>query len=258
MFMKRILKVCLASTIFSLYRVIDPWCRFSEISILAYHSISGAPLDTAVTPKVFRAHLSRLKAGGYSFVSLDDVVTHLDGASLPRKAVALTFDDGYVDFESAALPILDEFDAPATVFVVGDEVGARSALGNELPLLDADALARVGEHPRINIGYHSRTHVNLGKLSGSALEDEVRAPFVARYFAYPGGNYSAEAVDVVRAAGYDAAFSIKRDLVRRGKSRWLLPRIVVLKNDDEKDVVRHVSMVQHWYAVFRNLIKKYV
>ncbi len=256
--MKCILKVCLASTLFPLYRAMDPWCRFSEVSILAYHSISDAPLDTAVTPEIFRAHLSRLKSSGYSFVSLNDVIAHLDGATLPRKAVALTFDDGYADFESAALPILDEFDAPATVFVVGDEMGARSALGNTLPLLDADALARLNAHPRIDIGYHSRTHANLGKLSGSALEGEVRAPFPARYFAYPGGNYSAETVDVVRAAGYDAAFSIKRDLVRSGKSHWLLPRIVVLKNDDEKDVVRYVSMVQHWYAMFRNLIKKYV
>jgi len=256
--MKRILKICLTAVLFSLYRVMDPWFRFSEVSILAYHSISDAPLDTAVTPEIFRAHLSRLKSSGYSFVSLNDVVAHQGGAPLPRKAVTLTFDDGYADFESVALPILDEFDAPATVFVVGDEMRARSALGNTLPLLNADALARVRAQPHINIGYHSCTHVNLGKLSGSALEDEVRAPFVARYFAYPGGNYSAEAVDVVRVAGYDAAFSIKRDLVRRGKNRWLLPRIVVLKNDDEKDVVRYVSMVQHWYAMFRSLIKKYV
>ncbi|TSD05060.1 MAG: polysaccharide deacetylase [Parcubacteria group bacterium Greene0714_7] len=256
--MKRILKVCLSSVLFFLYRTIEPWCRFSEVSILAYHSISNAPLDTAVTSKMFRTHLSRLKADGYSFISLSDVVAYQGGASVPCKAVALTFDDGYADFESAALPILDEFDAPATIFVMGDEVGARSALGNALPLLNADALARVRAHPRIEIGYHSRTHANLGKLSGSVLEDEVRAPFVARYFAYPGGNYSAKAVDVVRVAGYDAAFSIKRDLVRRGKSRWLLPRIVVLKDDGEKDVVRYVSMVQHWYAMFRSLIKKYV
>ncbi len=89
---------------------------------------------------------------------------HQGGAPLPRKAVALTFDDGYADFGSAALPILDEFDAPATVFVVGDEMRARLALDNTLPLLDADALVRVSAHPRIDIGYHSRTHANLGKL----------------------------------------------------------------------------------------------
>lgn len=252
--MKRILKVCLASALFSLYRVMAPWCRFREVSILVYHSISDAPFDTAVTPEMFRAHLERLKTGGYSFVSLDDVVAHQGGALLPRKAVALTFDDGYADFESAALPILDEFDAPATVFVVGDESAARPVLGNTLPLLDADALARVGAHPRINIGYHSRTHANLGKLSGSALEDEIRPHFAVRYFAYPGGNYSAEAVDVVRAAGYGAAFSIKPTLVSHNSNRFLLPRFVVTKAAVMRDIRFYTSRAAAWYRAFTRLV----
>lgn len=248
------LKKSLARVLFSLYSVLVFFTPFREVSILVYHSVSDTPIDTAVSALQFREQLSQLKAAGYTFISLDDVIAWLDGGEIPHKAVALTFDDGYADFEDTALPILDEFNAPVTVFVMGDEIAARSALGNALPLLDADALARVRAQPRINIGYHARTHADLRTLSGGALKDEVRPPFTARYFAYPGGNYSVEAVDAVRAAGYEAAFSIKPTQVRRSSNRFLMPRFVIAKTGPMRDVRFYASPAAAWYRALTRLV----
>jgi peptidoglycan/xylan/chitin deacetylase (PgdA/CDA1 family) len=53
-----------------------------------------------------------------SVVQLSAVVDWVRGeGSLPDDAVAITFDDGYANFATEALPILERYDAPATVFV---------------------------------------------------------------------------------------------------------------------------------------------
>jgi peptidoglycan/xylan/chitin deacetylase (PgdA/CDA1 family) len=60
--------------------------------------------------------LQWLKDEGLDFVSLDEGVRRLDGGN-PRPFVCFTFDDGYADNLTRALPIMEKFDAPFTVYV---------------------------------------------------------------------------------------------------------------------------------------------
>lgn len=54
----------------------------------------------------------------YEVVPIEDVLQVLDdGPRLPRRAVLLTFDDGYTDFAEYAWPILKKYGLPATLFV---------------------------------------------------------------------------------------------------------------------------------------------
>lgn len=48
------------------------------------------------------------------------------GRGLPSRAVALTFDDGYLDTVNLALPLLDSYHLPATFFLVPDFLSDRS------------------------------------------------------------------------------------------------------------------------------------
>ncbi len=76
-----------------------------------------------VTPESFRAHIGWLE-NYFTVISLSEWLAKLhSGASLPKKCVAVTFDDGWRDNYEFAFPILKETNTPATIFVVTGMVG---------------------------------------------------------------------------------------------------------------------------------------
>jgi biofilm PGA synthesis lipoprotein PgaB len=91
--------------------------------VLAYHEIA-APSDAlvpqyAVTPTTFVRHIDWLRNTGFTFVSVDEVLAARAGrATLPARAVLLTFDDGYASFYEHAWPMLKMLRIPAVVSVV--------------------------------------------------------------------------------------------------------------------------------------------
>jgi len=108
------MKFFLGGTLFCIRNIFDSLCNFRERSILCYYLLSHDTAQTSITPERFDKHLRALKRAGYSFVSLGDVVAWYDGANiLPNKAIAVTFDDEYADFKTAALPILEKYNVPA-------------------------------------------------------------------------------------------------------------------------------------------------
>ncbi len=99
------------------------WVRPSRIRILAYHGVDERddPVinfdGLQVTPAVFEEHL-RIICRDYSPVSLRQVTAALYGEmNLPSRAVALTFDDGYLNNHRVAAPLLERYGIPATFFL---------------------------------------------------------------------------------------------------------------------------------------------
>ncbi|HEY1238404.1 MAG TPA: polysaccharide deacetylase family protein [Solirubrobacterales bacterium] len=76
-------------------------------------------LGVTTAPDVFEAHLRKL-ARDYEIVSLDTVLS----GKLPRRALLLTFDDGYRSFVDSALPLLRKFGLPSVLFVTGASLDA--------------------------------------------------------------------------------------------------------------------------------------
>jgi len=246
------MKQLLLFILFVIRSVLDPFLHFREVSILCYHSISDNQSDTSVSESRLEAHIKILKNAGYSFVSLEQVFAWFSkDVPFPQKAVALTFDDGYVDFKTTTLPILEKYNTPATLFIVGDREQYRLNFGTDIAMLSDVDVAELEKHPLVSLGWHTKTHPNLAIFPKEGMAQEIIPPAPMNFFAYPGGNYSETAINVVQNAGFSAAFSIKRDLVIRGKSRWLLPRIVILKRDSPSSVLRYVSMAHHWYRTVR-------
>lgn len=68
-------------------------------------------------PEQFAARLRLLQDRGYHVLALDHALRHLYAKSLPPRSVAITFDDGYADFYTRALPLLAEHGYPATVYL---------------------------------------------------------------------------------------------------------------------------------------------
>jgi peptidoglycan/xylan/chitin deacetylase (PgdA/CDA1 family) len=172
-----------------------------------------------------------------------DLYTMLGSSSPNRKRVAITFDDGYRDFYTEALPILREFGTPATVFVVtGPVLGRVSAAealvvppGEPVPkVLMPEQIEALGDEDLITVGSHTRTHPDLRALSNDDLRGEIigsktdlRRQFGIEtdQFCLPGGKYDERVVDWVGEA-YDTAVTVDRGTVRPGVTDPLLvPRI---------------------------------
>jgi len=92
--------------------------------ILMYHSIVEEPELTRNTIRVsqskrhFEAHMRTL-AERFTPVTVQDVATFAsEGRPLPRRAVAVTFDDGFVDNYHEVLPLLARFGIPATFYIM--------------------------------------------------------------------------------------------------------------------------------------------
>ena len=79
----------------------------------------GHPDTGRSTPEHLRRCLDYLVENNYTFISLEQLVLALKNhQTLPRKAVAFTMDDGYIDQAEIAAPIFLEYNCPLTFFVI--------------------------------------------------------------------------------------------------------------------------------------------
>ena len=92
------------------------------VIILRYHRVkpdaSADPFHLSVSPRVFDAQVRYLKSH-YDIVPIEQLLTAPpDGDTAGRRArVCITFDDGYRDNFTHALPVLEHQSAPFAVFV---------------------------------------------------------------------------------------------------------------------------------------------
>lgn len=103
----------------------------STVSIITYHHIAGHdpsyPYDQGVAdaaPAQFRRQMEMLARHGTP-IGIDELVRALEGASLPKNPVMVTFDDGYRSCHDIALPILRAVGMRATFFIPSGYVSER-------------------------------------------------------------------------------------------------------------------------------------
>lgn len=195
--------------------------------VLMYHMVSphrpGAKFNgLRVTPEHFEAQLAWLHRNGWQFFTVSELWEQWD--TLPAKGVAITFDDGYADNLHNALPLLEKYDARATIYLVVDRherdwSTAKKAHHNtgELarePKLGDEELQRLVASGRIEIGSHTLTHINLAttaaddkrrELAESRRLLQAQTGQAVTSFAYPFGIYGDEDVTLAREAGYTTA-----------------------------------------------------
>ena len=102
--------------------------------ILMYHRVACTrhdPWALAVQPERFGRQMDWLSRHRM-VLPMDEFVALMKRDRLPRTAVGLTFDDGYVDNLTAAKPVLERHNLPATVFALGDRQGAEPFWWDEL------------------------------------------------------------------------------------------------------------------------------
>jgi len=207
--------------------------------ILTYHSISDGPPPLCIRPELFSEQMAWLSTNGHTVIPLADLVRALvEGQSLPREAVALSFDDGFQDFYESAFPVLRKFGFPATVFVVTGHCGATNGWPGQpdsveearlLSWQQVRDLAREG----VEFGAHTVTHPDLSQLPREAIEREIltsereletQIGHPVRFFSYPYGRYTREAREIVGQI-FKGACSARIGRVQPESDALCLPRI---------------------------------
>ncbi len=186
-------------------------------AILIYHHVSeDTPAATSVSPAIFESHLDFLERNDYNVVPLTDIVSALrDKRRLPKRTVAITFDDGYTSILSEAMPRIAKRNWPFTVFVSTDAIDQRYS-----GFMSWADLRRI-EASGGTIANHTRTHDHLVRhRSGKSveawrqrittdiesaqtrLESELDHPL--HFFAWPYGEFDADLEKLVDELGYVA------------------------------------------------------
>jgi peptidoglycan/xylan/chitin deacetylase (PgdA/CDA1 family) len=216
--------------------------RTCELRILCYHRVSSERDRLAVRPDVFRAQMERLLELA-EVVSVSDVPRLLAGDAAGRY-VCVSFDDGYHDFLTDALPVLRELGVPAAVFVPCAAISGEARFRwyrRQPALLSWPELEELAHDPLVAVGAHSVSHPALPRLSdaeawyeidGSRRELLRRLSVQVQAFAYPAGLYGEREARMVRAAGFDVGVTTDPGVNRPGARPETLRRHVVDREDD--------------------------
>jgi len=224
------------STVSAPTDVLAPGPAAINVPILTYHYIrvnadrnDRMGFALSVTPADFAAQMDWLAQNGYHPITTEDLYAYLQGArGLPSKPVILTFDDGYADFFTTALPILISHDFRAEEYVVSSFVGQ--------PGYMTAAQVREADRSGIEIGSHTVSHANLAASSTGAswaqitqskafLEQLIGHPIVS--FCYPSGKFSSAVASQVAAAGYHDATTTRFGYSHTMGDRYVWTRLRV-------------------------------
>ena len=201
--------------------------------------------NIVTTVEAFTEQLDWLLAEGFTAITPRELYACLcDGKPFPKRAVLITFDDGYLSNAVYAYPLLKERGMTATVFLV---TGVRGEPGQTMDtrlvqMMDADTIAATADvftfapHTHDLHKVVSRGCSALTAASGS----EVRADFCrsaealcgvpgsdATVFSYPYGLYNDTVRAALKAEGVRLAFRASSGVITRDCDRYALPRFPV-------------------------------
>jgi peptidoglycan/xylan/chitin deacetylase (PgdA/CDA1 family) len=225
-------------------------------AILRYHAFAldgERPSRYVVSARRLDRQLAWLTRRGYHVLGLAEYLDHRREYRFPpAKSVVLTVDDGYVDNDTVAVPILAKHGLPATIFLITDSNGRHPHASDpalvDRPLLTVkDAASLTGG--TIELGAHTRTHPDLTSLDTTTAEEEIAGskrdleralgrPVTA--FAYPNGAVDPETRRLVEAAGFLCAVGVKPGHNRPATDLFDLRRIEVRGTDS---LLRFVLML---------------
>jgi len=230
------------------------WLPNTSNAILTYHSVGDPGKYGNVSPERLRRDL-RYLIEAFEVVDLPDVLRAPTSGS---KRVAVTFDDGYENFYTHALPLCRELGVPVTVFVPPGFVDGRNSryayrffrspdgatdhndpsghesAGQPADVMSGARLAEVATDELVTIGNHTRLHPDLSAIENAEdLEAEIlgarrdledRLGITVDRFSYPYGKYDERALEIVRRS-HDLAVTTRSGLLNADPNRYRLPRI---------------------------------
>lgn len=162
-------------------------------AILMFHRVAEPDPDgiiynqhLKVSPEFFSRFIERSLQQGYSFVSMDESAELLQKKKKLKKVLCMTFDDGYRDNLTHALPILEAFNVPAVIycatgFLTGeyapwwDLIEKSILISEELAIPSGERVSCCSMDEKENVFLQIRKY--FLQFSGMRLNEELSAFF---------------------------------------------------------------------------------
>ena len=219
----------------------------SPVPILTYHQVAEATprgasfRSLSVAPDDFHQQMAFLHGMGYHGLSMTALQPYLRGER-EGKVFGITFDDGYLNNLTHALPVLQWYGFSSTCYVVSGLLGQinswDAAMGVPPSELMSASHLRQWVAGRQEVGAHTRSHVHLRALDAATCNVEIAVckqeleqitGTAVSHFCYPFGEFTQEHVEMVRLANYVTATTTGRGRCQAGDGMWELPRVPVLR-----------------------------
>ncbi len=220
--------------------VVDEMEKAADLPVLMYHWVYTAmdvpdDLDgNYILDTDLEQELAYLNEKDCYYPSFEEVRAFVDGThSLPAKSVVVTFDDGEQGFLDYGIPLLEEYEVPATSFYIciDDDSGDGSPMRT---LTYASPFVRFQSH---SYDLHKAGGSSIGR--GGAIYDLSADELIAdarsaervlgevEAMAYPFGDNDETAKAAFEDAGLLCAFTIQNARVVPGDDPYALPRVRV-------------------------------
>ena len=225
--------------------------REQKVPILMYHSISGAATGRfrqfTVSPASFAQQMAYLHQQRYTPLTVTQFVNarYQEAPVLAGRPVILTFDDGFADFFTDALPVLKRYNFTATLYITTAFIdGASWWLRREREtarrMLGWQEVSEIAGNG-IECGAHTHTHPRLDMLSIHAARNEMLRSkgLLEDYlgqeissFAYPYGYQTARLRQAAREVGFTSACAVGHAKSSLAGDPFCLARLMVHADTD--------------------------
>jgi peptidoglycan/xylan/chitin deacetylase (PgdA/CDA1 family) len=231
-----------------------------SVPVLMYHHVAPYPGDAVtVTPEVFEAQMRYLAKSGYRTLKVSELLAHVSGEQpVHDRAVAVTFDDGWLDNYSYAYPVLERYRINAMIFVVTAWIDAATTDKTSFPdegqpnheasksliqagdaarvVLDWETIRQMASSGLVEFCSHTVNHLKCNELdraelkhelymSKAVLERELGQPCPC--LCWPYGRFNDLAVTIAREVGYAALFTTARGVADAGSDPYYIKRVRV-------------------------------
>jgi len=239
-----------------------------HIPVLMYHRIpespSSSPNRIFVTKDNFEKHLIFLKENNFTTLTFLDYQDFAQGrrsvAEFPKRPIILTFDDGYADNYTNALPLMQKYGFKGVLYLLGSTTPDHNAWdvaqGDELFPLLTQAQRQVFVKAGWEIGAHTLTHRKLTILwqedafreisqSKKLLEDSLSTRVIS--FAYPYGDYNYDIKKLVQDCGFTFAVATDSGGLHLEDDRFAIFRVNIFPEETRSSLRKKTTA---WYRKY--------
>jgi peptidoglycan/xylan/chitin deacetylase (PgdA/CDA1 family) len=237
-----------------------------------YHQVVddsfSSPHKIYITDKNFEKHLAFFKKAGFTTLTFKDLyefkMGSKDFSKFPSKPLILTFDDGYVNNLTTAVPLLEKYGFKAVIYLLANHHKTNywdeNSGAPQLPLMTAEQRQQISQH--MEIGSHGFDHKKLSEMnldearfeiteSKKVLEKEFNQQIYS--YAYTYGIRHEFSSLLAYGAGYKYAVNTTTGGFHHEEDPYSLFRVSIFPTDDESSLKRKTKS---WYRKYYYLKRK--
>lgn len=188
--------------------------RKTGAPVLMYHGVDKErsadwPKSLLLPSDQFESHLRYLKDQGYNMVTVAELAQRLETGQSVDKYVAFSFDDGYENNLTVAVPLMQKYGAKGSFFVINNKIGKKDYMDES----QIKQLIAAG----MELGSHSYNHNPLGDTPEKYLVWETDTArywlkkkfdgYIVRTLAYPNGSYNDRVIAAAKKYGFYRALT---------------------------------------------------